>query len=73
MGLEMSQMGYYPQQIREANLSNQSYPVFDAPSARTDVLYRLRQIMSGSGISGTVTPVMNPYGSNELSIAAGMR
>ena len=73
MGLEMSQLGYYPQQIREANLSNPSYPVFDAPSARTDVLYRLRQIMSGSGISGTVTPVMNPYGSNELSIAAGMR
>ena len=73
MGLEMSQMGYYPQQIREANLSNPSYPVFDAPSARTDVLYRLRQIMSGAGISGTVTPVMNPFGSNELSIAAGMR
>jgi len=73
MGLEMSQMGYYPQQIKEANLSNPSYPVFDAQSARIDVLYRLRQIMSGSGISGTVTPVMNPFGSNELSIAAGMR
>ncbi len=73
MGLEMSQMGYYPQQIREANLANPSYPTFDASSTRTDVLYRLRQIMSGAGISGTVTPVMNPFGSNEISIAAGMR
>jgi len=73
MGLEMSQMGYYPQQIKEANLANPSYPVFDSSSARTDVLYRLRQIMSGAGVSGTVTPVMNPFGSNEISIAAGMR
>ena len=28
MGLEMSQMGYYPQQVREANLTNPSYPSF---------------------------------------------
>jgi len=73
MGLEMSQMGYYPQQIKEANLANSSYPTFDAPSDRADTLYKLRQVMSGAGISGTITPVMNPFGSNEISIAAGMR
>jgi hypothetical protein len=73
MGLEMSQMGYYPQQIKEATLTNPSYPDFYKKENDEDVLVRLRRLMSGSGISGTITPVMNPFGSNDIDISAGIR
>ena len=74
MGLEMSQMGYYPQQIREANLANPSYPRFNYSSnSNADVAYRLRSLMNGMGISGSVTPVMNPFGSQQIDISAGVR
>jgi hypothetical protein len=73
MGLEMSQMGYYPQQIKEANLTNPSYPDFGMQSDNQDTMYRLRQLMSGAGISGTVSPVINTFGRDQISIAAGMR
>lgn len=73
MGLEMSQMGYYPQQIKEANLTNPSYPDFYKKENDEDVLYRLRRLLSGNGISGTVTPVLNPFGSNDIDISAGVR
>jgi len=73
MGLEMSQMGYYPQQIKEATLTNPSYPDFYKKENDEDVLYRLRRLMSGNGISGSITPVMNPFGSNNIDISAGVR
>jgi len=73
MGLEMSQMGYYPQQIKEATLTNPSYPDFFGSQNKEDTLTRLRQIMNGYGVSGTVTPVMNPFGSNNIDISAGIR
>lgn len=72
MGLEMSQMGYYPQQIKEANLANPSYPDFGPRSDSQDTLYRLRQLMSRSGMSGSVNPVMNTFGQNQMSISAGV-
>lgn len=73
MGLEMSQMGYYPQQIKQANLANPSYPTFGDGQGRQDALYRLRALMAGAGVSGTVTPVMNTSGQNQISISAGVR
>ena len=74
MGLEMSQMGYYPQQIREANLVNPSYPNFNfASNSNSDVAYRLRSLMSGMGISGSIIPVANPFGSQNIDINAGVR
>lgn len=74
MGLEMSQMGYYPQQIREANLANPSYPRFDYSSdSNADVSYRLRSLMNGMGVTGSVTPVMNPFGGQQIDISAGVR
>jgi hypothetical protein len=73
MGLQMSQMGYYPQQIKEANLVNPSYPTFNMQSDRTDVTTRLRSLMSGMGISGTVTPVINPFGSQQIDVFAGVQ
>ena len=74
MGLEMSQMGYYPQQIQEANLANPSYPRFDLKTgSQSDTSYRLRSLLNGMGISGSVTPVMNPFGSQQIDINAGVR
>lgn len=73
MGLEMSQMGYYPQQIQEANLVNPSYPSFFDGAKEEDNAAQLRAMMSRMGISGSVTPVKNPYGSNSISISAGVR
>lgn len=73
MGLEMSQMGYYPQQIREANLLNPSYPTFNMRQDRQDVLYRLRSLMSGMGLSGSVSETINPFGSQQMNISAGVR
>lgn len=73
MGLEMSQMGYYPQQIREANLTNPSYPsFFDGNKEETNAA-QLRAMMSRMGVSGSVTPVRNPFGSNQVNISAGVR
>ena len=73
MGLQMSQMGYYPQQIQEANLTNPSYPRFAQSNSGSDVAYQLRSLINGMGISGTVTPVMNPFGSQQIDINAGVR
>jgi hypothetical protein len=66
-------MGYYPQQIKEANLTNPSFPQFQRRENKDNVLDKLRGILSGSGVSGTVMPVMNPFGSNSIDISAGVR
>jgi hypothetical protein len=29
--------------------------------------------MNGMGVTGTVTPVMNPFGSQQIDISAGVR
>ena len=73
MGLEMSQMGYYPQQIQEANLTNPSYPRFAQSNSGADTAYQLRSLINGMGITGMVTPVMNPFGSQQIDISAGVR
>jgi hypothetical protein len=73
MGLEMSQMGYYPQQIREANLTNPSYPSFFSGGESSDTAAQLRAMMSRMGISGSVNTQRNPYGSNSININAGVR
>lgn len=72
MGLEMSQMGYYPQQIKEANLANPSYPSFSLRQDKDDVRDRLRGLMTSMGIRGSVTPVMNPFGSQQINVSAGV-
>lgn len=73
MGLDMSQMGYYPQQIKEANLSNASYPDFFGTSSRGDIRARLERLMAGTGVTGTITPINTPFGSQQISVSAGVR
>jgi hypothetical protein len=64
-------MGYYPQQIKQANLTNPSYPQFGARTDNQDAAARIRQLLSGMGISGTVSPILSPYSNGSVSISAG--
>ena len=72
MGINMSQMGYYPQQVREANLTNPSYPAFGAGENQQAVAAKLRMLMSRSGINGSITPVPNYSGQSSINISAGI-
>ena len=72
MGIQMSQMGYYPQQVREANLTNPSYPQFEARQDEENVAAQLRQLMARNNISGSVTPVMNGFGGSSVQISGGL-
>lgn len=72
MGLDLSQMGYYPQQIREANMVNPAYPSFDQRSSGGDIRTRLRDLMHGNGISGDVQVIRTPYPGTRLEVNAGV-
>lgn len=71
-GINMSQMGYYPQQIREANLVNPSYPNYQASQDPRNVSAQLRLMMSRNGINGSVTPVRNNGGGSGINISSGL-
>jgi hypothetical protein len=76
MGLEMSQMGYYPQQIKEANLTNPSYPEFGNGKKMgnsQDVKKRLQSLMYDHGINGTISESRAYSGSGSVNIKAGVR
>jgi hypothetical protein len=74
MGLEMSQMGYFPQQIKEANLVNPSYPMFgQGDSSPEDVRSKLQRLMFDMGINGNISPVMNNSNPGSVNIMAGIR
>jgi len=72
MGIEMSQMGYYPQQLKQANFANPSYPDFFSDQ-QPSVMERLKNLISDMGISGSVQPIMNPFVGEEVNVYAGVR
>jgi hypothetical protein len=71
-GINMSQMGYYPQQIREANLTNPSYPNYQSSQNPENTAAQLRLMMSRNGINGSVTPVRNNGGGSGINISSGL-
>jgi len=74
MGLEMSQMGYYPQQIKEANLVNPSYPTFgQTGSSPQGTREKLQRLMFDMGIEGNITPSSNNINPDSVNIMAGIR
>lgn len=74
MGLEMSQMGYFPQQIKEANLINPGYPTFGANgSSPEDTRSKLQRLMFDMGINGNISSVMNNSNPDSVNIMAGIR
>ena len=73
MGVDLSQMGYYPQQLKEANLVNPSYPSFNQSSSQDSVLEKLKRMMLDNGLTGSVSPVYTPYASNSIDMSVGVR
>ena len=73
MGINMSQMGYYPQQVREAHMANPSYPTYNQQSNQETTAAQIRMMMSRNNISGNVVPVMNGFGSSGVDIFSGVR
>lgn len=72
MGLDMSEMGYYPQQLKEANLVNVSYPSFDLKSNRTGTAQRLRELLRAQNIQGDVIPILTPFSGDRVDLRAGV-
>ena len=54
-GLEASQMGYFPQQVQQADLLNPSYPDYHETQSHRDAAAKLQRLMDNAGINGTVT------------------
>ncbi len=72
MGLDMSQMGYYPQQIQEANLINPSYPDPFASESGFSVKARLKRLLLNNGINGEVIARPSAYSSDRMQLDAGV-
>jgi hypothetical protein len=73
MGLEMSQMGYFPQQVKEANLSNPSYPTMNRGGSADNTKEKLQRLMFDMGINGKITPSINNANPNSINVLAGIR
>ncbi len=68
-GLNMSQLGYYPQQLQEANLMNPSYPNFNQPTA--DPAGEIRRLMELNGTPGHVRAVRTPFPGVNVEVMSG--
>jgi len=73
MGVDLSQMGYYPQQLKEANLVNPAYPNFAQSSSQDSVLENLKRMMLDNNLTGSVSPVYTPYATNSINMSVGVR
>lgn len=72
MGLDMSQMGFYPQQIQEANLLNPIYPAFKADNSSFSARAQLRRLMIENGISGSIQTMPSGNNRNRVQLMAGI-
>jgi hypothetical protein len=72
LGIDMSEMGYYPQQLKEANLTNVSYPDFAKNNNRYGTAQRLRELMRAQNIHGDVIPIVTPFAGERIELQAGV-
>lgn len=54
LGLDMSQMGFFPQQIGEANMINPEYPSVFANSSSKSVTTQLSSLLNNMGVQATI-------------------
>ena len=73
LGLDLAQMGYYPQQIQEANLLNPAYPDYTrgTGSSGFSIKARLKRFLFDNGIEGTIAASPTPFQGNRLQLNAG--
>lgn len=72
MGLDMAQMGYYPQQIQEANLVNPTYPEIYQQSSSRETISKIRRLLRMQGINGDVIAIPNVFGQDRIELTAGV-
>lgn len=76
IGLDMAQMGYYPQQITEANLINPSYPSMLKESSSYSVRAQLKRLMlniqATNGTRGDIVAMPSSYPGNRVELTAGV-
>lgn len=68
MGVDLAQMGYYPQQIAEANLINPSYPDYNRGTSEMDI----RNFFRTYNIDADVRPIRRPGAGGNVSVYNGM-
>lgn len=71
-GMDMAQMGYYPQQIKEANLINPSYPEMYKRSSNESVQAQLRRLLFNQQLNGSVQAIPTPYPGTRVQLSAGV-
>lgn len=71
LGLDMAQMGYYPQQIKEANLINPVYPAM-FKGGSTDVYAQLQRLIYQNGGRGTIQVIPTPFPGTQVQLNAGV-
>jgi hypothetical protein len=72
MGLDMAQMGFYPQQVKEANLINPTYPDIFANNSRESVRSQIQRLLYQKGIKGNVSMTPTPFGDSRLQLSSGV-
>jgi len=71
LGLDLAQMGYYPQQVQEANLLNPAYPDYNKRSGGFSTRAQIKRFLFDNGISGSVSVSPTPFSGNILQLNAG--
>lgn len=71
MGVDMSQMGYYPQQLQEASLINPAYPQVFQRESGSSVRSKLMSLLGNLGVNGTVDQRPTPFGGDSFELMAG--
>jgi hypothetical protein len=74
MGLDLAQMGYYPQQIAEANMINPPYPSMNQSThfGGARIESQLRRMIYDTGLDGSVRKRNTPFGDNRVRLTASV-
>lgn len=69
-GLNASQMGYYPQQLKQARLINPSFPAFGQGTSNPRA--ELERLMSARGMSGDIRAIPTPFAGTRTQLYSGV-
>lgn len=68
LGVDLAQMGYYPQQISEANLINPAYPDYNQGTSEAEI----RQFLRANNVEADITPIRHASGNGSISLSYGV-
>lgn len=70
-GVNLSQQGYYPQQISEANALNYSYPTFNKAQSPDASAAQLQRLFTSNNMAGSVR-IVPTSGNSSIELQAGV-